>query len=138
MDYNVVYAQMGRGKTERIVSQALAGVRQYVSIYFYAGHHCLHHVYYGDHRVKCRQEILLYELKVAEITRRQIVGDERYLIRECLKFMGRGKTERIVSQALAGIASTIGKLAYDACMFNSQNFGFIKRGWSRHRLREVP
>ena len=40
--------------------------------------------------------------------------------------MGRGKTERIVSQALAGIASTIGKLAYDACMFNSQNFGFIK------------
>lgn len=40
--------------------------------------------------------------------------------------MGRGKTERIVSQALAGIAATIGKLAYDACMFNSQNFGFIK------------
>ena len=40
--------------------------------------------------------------------------------------MGRGKTERIVSQALAGIASTIGKLAYDACMFNSHNFGFIK------------
>ncbi len=40
--------------------------------------------------------------------------------------MGRGKTERIVAQALAGIAATIGKLAYDACMFNSQNFGFIK------------
>ena len=40
--------------------------------------------------------------------------------------MGRGKTERIVAQAIAGIAATIAKLAFDACMFNSQNFGFIK------------
>ena len=40
--------------------------------------------------------------------------------------MGRGKTERIVSQAIANIAATIGKLAFDACMFNSQNFCFIK------------
>ena len=40
--------------------------------------------------------------------------------------MGRGKTERIVAQALASVAATIGKLAYDACLFNSQNFGFIK------------
>lgn len=40
--------------------------------------------------------------------------------------MGRGKTERIVAQAIAGFAATISKLAFDACMFNSQNFGFIK------------
>lgn len=40
--------------------------------------------------------------------------------------MGRGKTERVVSQAIAGIAATISKLAFDACLFNSQNFGFIK------------
>ena len=40
--------------------------------------------------------------------------------------MGRGKTERIVAQALGGIAATIAKLAFDACMFSSQNFGFIK------------
>lgn len=40
--------------------------------------------------------------------------------------MGRGKTERIVAQALANIAATIAKLAFDACMFNSQNFAFIK------------
>lgn len=40
--------------------------------------------------------------------------------------MGRGKTERIVAQALGSIAATVGKLAYDACLFNSQNFGFIK------------
>jgi argininosuccinate lyase len=40
--------------------------------------------------------------------------------------MGRGKTERIVSAAIANIAATISKLAFDACMFNSQNFAFIK------------
>lgn len=40
--------------------------------------------------------------------------------------MGRGKMERIVSFALASIAGSLSKLAYDACLFNSQNFGFIK------------
>lgn len=40
--------------------------------------------------------------------------------------MGRGKMERTVAFALAGIAGTLSKLAFDACMFNSQNFGFIK------------
>lgn len=40
--------------------------------------------------------------------------------------MGRGKLERNVSFALASIAGTISKLAYDACLFNCQNFGFIK------------
>ncbi|MBQ1973249.1 MAG: argininosuccinate lyase [Paraprevotella sp.] len=40
--------------------------------------------------------------------------------------MGRGKMERNVAFALAGIAGTLSKLAFDACMFNSQNFGFVK------------
>lgn len=40
--------------------------------------------------------------------------------------MGRGKMERTVAFAIAGIAATLSKLAFDACMFNSQNFGFIK------------
>ena len=40
--------------------------------------------------------------------------------------MGRGKMERNVAFALAGIAGTVSKLAFDACMFNSQNFGFLK------------
>jgi argininosuccinate lyase len=40
--------------------------------------------------------------------------------------MGRGKTERNVGFALATIAGTIAKLAFDACLFNSQNFGFVK------------
>ena len=40
--------------------------------------------------------------------------------------MGRGKMERTVAFALAGIAATLSRLAMDACLFNSQNFGFIK------------
>jgi len=40
--------------------------------------------------------------------------------------MGRGKMERTVAFALAGLAATLSKLAFDACMFNSQNFGFIR------------
>ena len=40
--------------------------------------------------------------------------------------MGRGKMERNVAFALASVAGTIAKLAFDACMFNSQNFGFLK------------
>ncbi len=40
--------------------------------------------------------------------------------------MGRGKMERIVATALASVAATVAKLAFDACMFTSQNFGFIR------------
>ncbi len=40
--------------------------------------------------------------------------------------MGRGKMERTVAYALAGIAATVSKMAFDACMFTSQNFGFLK------------
>ena len=40
--------------------------------------------------------------------------------------MGRGKTERNVAFSMASIAGTLAKLAFDACMFNSQNFGFVR------------
>ena len=40
--------------------------------------------------------------------------------------MGRGKIEKTVAFALASIAATISKLAFDSCMFTSQNFSFIK------------
>jgi len=39
--------------------------------------------------------------------------------------MGRGKTEKIVSFALAGIAASLAKMAMDATLFMNQNFGFI-------------
>jgi len=40
--------------------------------------------------------------------------------------MGRGKMERNVAFAMATIAGTLAKLAFDACMFNSQNFAFVR------------
>ena len=40
--------------------------------------------------------------------------------------MGRGKMERNVAFALATVAGTLAKMAFDACLFNSQNFSFIK------------
>ena len=39
--------------------------------------------------------------------------------------MGRGKMERNVAFALATVAGTVAKLAFDACLFNSQNFQFV-------------
>ena len=40
--------------------------------------------------------------------------------------MGRGKMERNVAFAMATVAGTLAKMAFDACMFNCQNFGFVK------------
>ncbi|MEZ4983490.1 MAG: argininosuccinate lyase [Saprospiraceae bacterium] len=40
--------------------------------------------------------------------------------------MGRGKTELHLAFALAGTAQTLGKLAMDVCLYNSQNFGFLQ------------
>ncbi len=39
--------------------------------------------------------------------------------------MGRGKTERIVADAIASVASTLAKLAQDITLYMNQNFGFI-------------
>ncbi|HEX6181342.1 MAG TPA: lyase family protein, partial [Chitinophagaceae bacterium] len=39
--------------------------------------------------------------------------------------MSRGKTEKVVSMALSGIAATLSKLSMDCCLYMNQNFGFI-------------
>ena len=39
--------------------------------------------------------------------------------------MSRGKTERIAAMALSSVASTLGRMAMDTCLYNNQNFGFI-------------
>lgn len=39
--------------------------------------------------------------------------------------MGRGKTERILAQAMSSIAATLAKMAMDVCLFINQNFSFI-------------
>ncbi|MCD7713733.1 MAG: argininosuccinate lyase [Prevotella sp.] len=40
--------------------------------------------------------------------------------------MGRGKTERNTAWSMGSVAATLSKLAFDACLFNSQNFGFVR------------
>lgn len=40
--------------------------------------------------------------------------------------MGRGKTERNTAFAMASVAGTLAKMAFDACLFNSQNFSFVR------------
>ncbi|MCY1520180.1 Argininosuccinate lyase [compost metagenome] len=39
--------------------------------------------------------------------------------------MGRGKTERILAQAMSAMAASLAKMAMDVCLFINQNFGFI-------------
>jgi argininosuccinate lyase len=39
--------------------------------------------------------------------------------------MTRGKSEKLLAIALASIAATLSKFAYDSCLYMSQNFGFI-------------
>ncbi len=39
--------------------------------------------------------------------------------------MGRGKTERIIAQALSSIAATLAKMAMDQTLYLSQNFAFV-------------
>src|SRR6202012_4131137 len=39
--------------------------------------------------------------------------------------MGRGKTERVIAQALSAIAATLAKMAMDQALYLSQNFAFV-------------
>jgi argininosuccinate lyase len=58
--------------------------------------------------------------------------------------MGRGKMERNVAFALASVAGTLAKMAFDACLFNCQNFNFVRsaqgvhHGFEHHAAQEKP
>lgn len=39
--------------------------------------------------------------------------------------MSRGKTEKLVSMAIASVAGTLGRMAMDVCLYMNQNFGFL-------------
>lgn len=39
--------------------------------------------------------------------------------------MGRGKMEKSVAMALSSVAATLSRMAFDVCLFMSQNFGFV-------------
>ena len=55
----------------------------------------------------------------------QLLGFEDLHYNVVYAQMSRGKTERIVAQALANIAATLARLSMDACLYCNQNFGFI-------------
>ncbi len=56
----------------------------------------------------------------------RLLGFEDLAYNSIAAQMGRGKLERAVSFALSSVAETLGRFAADGCLFNSQNFGFVK------------
>ena len=59
-----------------------------------------------------------------EMTTREL-GFETLSYNAVAAQMGRGKTERILAQAMSNIAFTLNKLAADNCQYLSGNYGFI-------------
>ena len=55
----------------------------------------------------------------------QLLGFEQLNYNVVYAQMGRGKTERILAQAMSSVAATLAKMAMDVCLFINQNFGFI-------------
>ena len=55
----------------------------------------------------------------------ELLGFEQLNYNVVYAQMGRGKTERILAQAMSSIAATLAKMAMDVCLFINQNFGFI-------------
>lgn len=55
----------------------------------------------------------------------QLLGFEDLNYNVVYAQMGRGKTERILAQAMSSMAATLAKFSMDVCLFINQNFGFI-------------
>jgi len=55
-----------------------------------------------------------------------LLGFESMVFNSVYAQMGRGKTEQVVASSMANLASTLNKLAADVCLYNSQNFQFLK------------
>lgn len=56
----------------------------------------------------------------------QLLGFEDLAYNSVYAQMQRGKMEKNVLFALAGVATTIGRLAADVCLFSCGNFGFVR------------
>ena len=82
-------------------------------------------LWFGAYAESLCDDMLLVEAVDRTMTTR-LLGFDTPAYNSVYAQMGRGKTERNVAFALASIASTVSKLAYDACLFNSQNFAFIR------------
>ncbi|MCB0396670.1 MAG: argininosuccinate lyase [Flavobacteriales bacterium] len=55
----------------------------------------------------------------------ELLGFEGPNINAVYAQMGRGKAEKVTAMAMSCVASTLGRMAMDLCMFMSQNFGFV-------------
>ncbi len=55
----------------------------------------------------------------------QLLGFEGMNTNSVYAQMTRGRTEKLVSTALASVASTLAKLSLDICLFMNQNFDFV-------------
>lgn len=55
----------------------------------------------------------------------ELLGFEGMHVNVVYAQMSRGKTEQTALTALAAVAATIGRMAMDICLYNSQNFGFV-------------
>ncbi len=56
----------------------------------------------------------------------ELLGFEGMVYNSVYAQMGRGKTEQVVSSAIANLALTLNKLSSDICLYNSQNFQLLK------------
>ena len=68
---------------------------------------------------------MLFLQAAYRMTNRRLLGFDTMDYNVVYAQMGRGKMERNVAFAMATIAGTLAKLAFDACLFNSQNFSFV-------------
>ncbi|MFM6954177.1 MAG: argininosuccinate lyase [Sphingobacteriaceae bacterium] len=55
----------------------------------------------------------------------ELLGFEQLNYNVVYAQMGRGKTERVLAQAMSSVAASLAKLSMDVCLFINQNFGFI-------------
>jgi argininosuccinate lyase len=55
----------------------------------------------------------------------QLLGFESLNYNVVYAQMGRGKTERVIAQALSSVAATLAKMAMDQALYLSQNFAFV-------------
>jgi argininosuccinate lyase len=55
----------------------------------------------------------------------QLLGFEALNYNVVYAQMGRGKTERIIAQAISAIAATLGRMAMDQVLYLNQNFSFV-------------
>src|SRR5215210_916608 len=55
----------------------------------------------------------------------ELLGFEKLNYNVVYAQMSRGKSEKIVAQAVSNVAATLNKLSMDCCVFMNQNFGFI-------------